>query len=398
MTIDTSDDTPAVEPSAKKTPRPRNRKAQIITVAREQFGRRGYHGVNMEDIASAVGITAGALYRHFPNKQDLLAQAILNAASSITATLDDVDPEDSASNCLALFRYCLDNDFRAVLFDQEARHLAPERRAEVRTAVQSVPARIADALRSERPDLTTADADLLAWAMSSVALSPARHRTTLPRKRLESLLLELCERLRSAPIRHDEEIPAEEAYVSGFAHASRRETLLTAAISLFRRRGYQSVTMDDIGAAAGMASSSIYTYFAGKAEVLQAILVRGTESLRMGLVQALAGARSREDALALVVHSYASAVSAPDSAIGILIEESTNLPEEAQSQSRTAQREYIDEWVHLLGTDTHETRTTVLAAIGLVNDLSRLRHLHTRPRFRDEIEELALRVLGVRID
>ncbi|MFC9832892.1 TetR/AcrR family transcriptional regulator [Rhodococcus sp. NPDC127530] len=398
MTIDTSDDTPAVEPTAKKTPRPRNRKAQIITVAREQFGRRGYHGVNMEDIASAVGITAGALYRHFPNKQDLLAQAILNAASSIMATLDDIDPEDSAANCLALLRYCLDNDFRAVLFDQESRNLVPERRTEVRTAVQSVVARIAGALRAERPDLTAADADVLAWALSSVALSPARHRTTLPRKRLESLLLELCERLRSAPILHTVEVPAEEAHVSGFAHASRRETLLTAAISLFRRRGYQSVTMDDIGAGAGMASSSIYTYFGSKVEVLQAILSRGNETLRMGLVQALAGARSREDALSRVVHSYATAVSAPDSAIGILIEESTNLPAQAQSQTLTAQREYIDEWVHLLGADTHETRTTVLAAIDLINALSRLRHLHARPQYRDEIEDLALRVLGVRTD
>ncbi len=77
MTIDTSDGTPAASPdrpatpktTPKKTLRPRNRKAQIITVAREQFGRSGYHNVSMEGIASAVGITAGALYRHFPNKQ-----------------------------------------------------------------------------------------------------------------------------------------------------------------------------------------------------------------------------------------------------------------------------------------------------------------------------------------
>ncbi|MFC9833768.1 hypothetical protein ACFVKB_08115 [Rhodococcus sp. NPDC127530] len=48
---------------------------------------------------------------------------------------------------------------------------------------------------------------------------------------------------------------------------------------------------------------SIYTCFGSKVEVLQAILSRGTESLRMGLIEALAGARSREDALTRVVHS-----------------------------------------------------------------------------------------------
>ena len=81
MTTDTSNDPAAVARVAKKTRRPRNRKAQILAVARDQFGRSGYHQVNMEDIASAVGITAGALYRHFPNKQEILAQVMLNTLS-----------------------------------------------------------------------------------------------------------------------------------------------------------------------------------------------------------------------------------------------------------------------------------------------------------------------------
>ncbi len=397
MTIDTSDGTPAASPdrpatpktTPKKTLRPRNRKAQIITVAREQFGRSGYHNVSMEGIASAVGITAGALYRHFPNKQELLAQAMLDGSSSILAILDEVDRTDSKVVFTALVRYGLDNNFRSLLFDQEARNLTPERRTEARAGVREVTSRVAVALRHERPDLSVPDSVVLGWALTSIAFSPARHRTTLPRKRFEALLARLFDVVRTAPVL-PEEPAAQPQPTSNFSHTSRRESLMGAAITLFDQRGYRSVTMDDIGSAAGIPSSSIYTHFGSKAEVLQAILARGNETLRLGLVQALRNADSREDAIARVVHSYTNSVISPDSAIAILIEETANLPEEAQASTHIAQREYIDEWVHLLGNETSDARATVLATISMINDLTRVR-LESR---QCAIEDLAVRILA----
>ncbi|OYD66661.1 TetR/AcrR family transcriptional regulator [Rhodococcus sp. OK302] len=390
MTIETSDTAPA---TAKKTLRPRNRKAQIIAVAREQFGASGYHNVSMEGIASAVGITAGALYRHFPNKQELLAQAMLNATVSIIAVLDDLDRNDSKAVFTALVRYGMDNNFRSVLFDQESRNLTSERRSEARAGVQAVTNRVADALRFERPELSDTDVSMLAWALTSIAFSPAKHRTTLPRKRYEALLVTLFDAVRTAPALPEDEPRPDPRPTSGFSHTSRRESLLSAAITLFDRRGYQAVTMEDIGAVAGIPSSSIYSYFDSKAEVLQAILTRGNETLRLGLVHALGKAESREDAVARVVHSYTTAVIAPESAIGILIEESNNLSAETQSSAQISQREYIDEWVHLLGSESNEGRATVLAVIGMINDLTRVR-IETR---QSAIEYLACRILSTQL-
>lgn len=74
----------------------------------------------------------------------------------------------------------------------------------------------------------------------------------------------------------------------------------------------------------------------------------------------------------------------------ILIEESTNFPAETQSLTDTAHREYIAEWVHLFGAETNEARATVLAAIGMINDLTRVRIQVRQPA----IEDLALRVLA----
>lgn len=54
--------------------RPKDRKDQIVEAARQLIVARGYRNVSMAEIAEAVGITAGALYRHFANKAVLLGR------------------------------------------------------------------------------------------------------------------------------------------------------------------------------------------------------------------------------------------------------------------------------------------------------------------------------------
>jgi AcrR family transcriptional regulator len=44
---------------------------RILETALLAFAERGYHGVNVDDIAQATGISKGGFYFHFPSKQDL---------------------------------------------------------------------------------------------------------------------------------------------------------------------------------------------------------------------------------------------------------------------------------------------------------------------------------------
>lgn len=46
-------------------------RARILQAARKVFGRRGYHGATIEEIADESGLSNGALYYNFANKEDL---------------------------------------------------------------------------------------------------------------------------------------------------------------------------------------------------------------------------------------------------------------------------------------------------------------------------------------
>jgi AcrR family transcriptional regulator len=47
------------------------RQAQILDAALECFSARGYHTATMDDLARASGLSKGALYWHFPSKEEV---------------------------------------------------------------------------------------------------------------------------------------------------------------------------------------------------------------------------------------------------------------------------------------------------------------------------------------
>lgn len=46
-------------------------KERILTIALQLFSREGYEAVSMRMIADALGITKGALYKHYESKRDI---------------------------------------------------------------------------------------------------------------------------------------------------------------------------------------------------------------------------------------------------------------------------------------------------------------------------------------
>ncbi len=79
---------------------------------------------------------------------------------------------------------------------------------------------------------------------------------------------------------------------------SRREEILEIAVGLFASRGYHGVSMDDIGAAAGVTGPALYHHFAGKEAMLAAALNPVSEGLLAGGRERVAGAAGPKGALA----------------------------------------------------------------------------------------------------
>lgn len=67
----------------RSTGRSPSRRAEILDAAALLFAERGFHGVSIEDIGRAVGISGPGLYRHFPGKESVLARMLLGVSERL---------------------------------------------------------------------------------------------------------------------------------------------------------------------------------------------------------------------------------------------------------------------------------------------------------------------------
>ncbi len=56
----------------KKDARAKQTRIKIVQAAVKLFARQGYHKTTITDLAQAIGLTSGAIFHHFPNKEAIL--------------------------------------------------------------------------------------------------------------------------------------------------------------------------------------------------------------------------------------------------------------------------------------------------------------------------------------
>lgn len=385
-------------PAIKRTPRPRDRKSQIVATARALFAHKGYAAVSAEEIASSVGITAGALYRHFDGKQDLLVHALIDALDAAASGVQ----RESAADLDGLVRALTDvsgaNREIGLLWTREIRLLDDERRAVVRRHFFDVFRVVDHRLRQVRPDLGAGDVELLTWSVFAALTSVSYHAAPLTASTLD-LLHALTVRLCSvALVSSAGEEPVADRH--GILPQSRRELILTHAATLFHERGFAGTSLDDIGQLAGMSGAGIYRHFAAKADVLGELLARATAALQLQLVDSLARANDPADALARLVDDYIRFAVTHPALIGILLTEVRELPDADLARIRRAQREYLGEWEHLLrrlqpDLGTAEARTVVVAVLTVVNDATRTAQLRARPVLPENLGRIGRQMLRI---
>ncbi|KHD75018.1 TetR family transcriptional regulator [Actinoplanes utahensis] len=389
--------------SAGLRKRPKNRKAQLALAAAEMFCERGYHGVSLDEIATAVGISGPAIYRHFPNKYAMLVHATRRLVDTVLAATDlpaADGPEQRLHQLLGvLARLAVEHRRVAGLYQWEWRYLTPEHRAEFLAELRTLGRRLAAPLRELRPELTGRDAHALVRAVLSVFGSLGTHRAAIVRGRAEAALRRVAWAvLRDeppTPLVPEPECPRPEPILGVTA---RREILLAESIKLFHRHGYHAVGVEDIGRAAGINASSVYRYFPGKADILAAAFYRASERVAESTAAALSGATGDEDALRRMAESYVELTFERSALVAVYLAENNNLPEADRHELRKVQRLHVEEWVRLLvrlrpGLPVAEARVLVHAGLNLVTDLSRLVRFDSRSGMDRHLVRLTLAVL-----
>jgi TetR/AcrR family transcriptional regulator, transcriptional repressor of aconitase len=70
------------------------RRRQILDGAIRCFTRGGFHATSMQDVLREVGLSAGAVYRYFSGKEELIAAIVGEAFDTIRGAFEDAARQD----------------------------------------------------------------------------------------------------------------------------------------------------------------------------------------------------------------------------------------------------------------------------------------------------------------
>ncbi|AFU05547.1 TetR/AcrR family transcriptional regulator [Nocardia brasiliensis] len=362
--------------------RPKNRRAQIAAASAAAFGSLGYHGVSMEDIASGLGISSAALYRHYPSKYALFREELLRVGRAMTESVQLPEeaatwsPEQRLGQVLdSLIAVTIENRTAITLVRWEGRYLEPEDLTTLSDQQLTVLGALGDQLAELRPELTEDDTRVLRMALLSTITSIADHHATLPVKSLTRLLSSACRPIVGLTLPAVR--PAEPQPVVEIPDSFKHELLLRKAVELFHERGYPNVSVEDIATAAGLsAASAVYRFYRGKSDLLAAAFRRAAERVSGAVGPAVATAAGPEAALTALIDQYVAGSFAERALTYVYFTEFQHVPAEERTVLRNIQRLSVEEWARLLREvrpelSPAEARFLIHAAFALVVDLGR---------------------------
>ena len=156
------------------------------------------------------------------------------------------------------------------------------------------------------------------------------------------------------------------------AKADRRRALLGAAARLFAERGFDRVSMEDLGSAAGVSGPAVYRHFAGKQSVLAALLTDVSQELFDGGARVITEVEDAPATLrALITFQVAFALANAD-VIRVQDRDLERLGLPEQHRVRSVQRSYVGLWVGVLArldpdADAASLHVKAHATFGLIN-------------------------------
>jgi AcrR family transcriptional regulator len=182
------------------------------------------------------------------------------------------------------------------------------------------------------------------------------------------------------------------------AKADRRSALLHAASALFAERGFERVSLEDLGSAVGISGPAVYRHFANKQAVLAALLVDVSRELVSGAGNVIAASPEPASALRSLIAFHVDFALSNADVIVVQDRDLGSLGSDDRELVRALQRSYIEAWVGVLAdihspTSTAELRIRTRATFGLINSTPHSARTSPRAAVRTLLESMALAAL-----
>jgi AcrR family transcriptional regulator len=178
---------------------PTSRRQQILDTAAALFADRGFHGVSVADLGAACGISGPALYKHFPSKDAVLAEMLVDISEELLRVGREraAAAGGPAAALSALVDWHVDFALRhrplIVVQDRDWSSLPDEARERVRTLQRRYVDLWADLLGDLHPDLGPREARATAHATFGM-INSTPHSAMLPEPEMRALLRDMAAR------------------------------------------------------------------------------------------------------------------------------------------------------------------------------------------------------------
>lgn len=172
---------------------PPSRREQILATAAELFASRGFHGVSVADLGAACGISGPALYKHFPSKDAMLAEMLVEISEELLRVgrqrSRGADGPEAGLRALVAWHveFALLHRPLIVVQDRDWASLPAEARERVRSLQRRYVEVWAERLCELHPDLGVRRARAMAHATFGM-LNSTPHSVMLPGEEMRELL------------------------------------------------------------------------------------------------------------------------------------------------------------------------------------------------------------------
>jgi AcrR family transcriptional regulator len=174
------------------------RREGILHAAAELLADRGFHGVGIDEIGAAAGMSGPGVYSHFSSKADVLVAIFDRVAEQLLVgarrTVSEAADDSAALRDLVAGHvdFALDNRWLISVYDQEAHNLPPEERRRIRRQQRLYVEEWVTVVSELHPQRTDGEVRTSVHAAIGLLHSVADYDSGLPADMLRPLLLRMA--------------------------------------------------------------------------------------------------------------------------------------------------------------------------------------------------------------